>query len=54
MTDYILPEAPFCPGCGCEADVLRYYVEKTKERKRIGFDCSCGAHVEYGMLLGVG
>jgi hypothetical protein len=52
MTDYILPNAPLCPGCGLEADVKLYYVEKTEERKRIGYDCSCGAYVRYGMLVG--
>lgn len=40
-----------CPGCGCEPEIQTYYVEKTKERKRIGYHCSCGAMVQYGILV---
>lgn len=40
-----------CLGCGCEPEVNSWFVEKTKERKKIGYHCACGAMVQYGILV---
>lgn len=50
--DYILPDAPECAYCGMEAEVETYWREKATG-KRVGFTCSCGARVVYGLVYGV-
>jgi hypothetical protein len=45
-------EIQTCPGCGCEPEIQYWFVEKTKERKPIGYHCACGAMVQYGILVG--
>lgn len=47
-----LHEIP-CPGCGFEPDVVRYF-RRIVDQVRIGYDCTCGAHVENGVMVFVG
>jgi hypothetical protein len=53
MRDYELSDAPECPGCGLEAEVEQYYREAVS-KKRIGYVCSCGTAVQYGIVVGQG
>lgn len=42
-----------CPGCGLEPDVVTYYRRKS-DKVRVGYDCSCGAHVIDGVVIHMG
>lgn len=44
-----LHEVP-CPGCGCEPDVVDYFVD-TETRRRRGYGCSCGQLVIDGVAI---
>lgn len=47
-----LEDVPTCPGCGLEPEVVSYY--RCKGCKvRVGFICTCGAHVVQGVVLGL-
>ena len=53
MEDYVLPDAPECPWCMLEAEVLEYYRE-VASKKRIGYRCSCGTVVQYDHIVQIG
>jgi hypothetical protein len=42
-----------CPGCGFEPEVVNYYRRKS-DKVRVGYDCTCGAHVVNGVVLHMG
>jgi hypothetical protein len=53
MEDYVLPDAPECPWCALEAEVVEYYRE-VATKKRVGYLCTAGAIVHYGQLIRIG
>lgn len=51
-----LSEAPECPGCGLEPEVLHYY-RCAAHKVRVGYACRCGAVIIKGVvqaLMGAG
>lgn len=42
-----------CPGCGLEPEVVRYY-RRISDKVRVGYDCTCGAHVIDGVVIHMG
>ena len=48
--EYVLEDAPYCSGCGCEAEVVNY-VRYVNTGTRCGFICTCGTTTVGGVVV---